>query len=187
MIWIGMLNRNHGLLAASVVALAALILTSCSQQSETSADDPSPPGADRSATSKKAAPDFTLTDLSGKTVRLSDFKGKVVMLDFWATWCPPCRREIPDLIQLQNQYADKGFTVLGISLDDGGAATVKPFAQSIGMNYPLVIGNSQVTAAYGAIEAIPTTFLIGRDGMILKTYVGAQDKSEFQSDIQSAL
>ncbi|HAO78262.1 MAG TPA: alkyl hydroperoxide reductase [Verrucomicrobia subdivision 3 bacterium] len=135
----------------------------------------------------KTAPDFALTDLSGKTVRLSDFKGKVVLLDFWATWCGPCRKEIPDLIQLQTQYAEQGFTILGIALDEEGAAVVKPLAQRMGINYPLVIGTTQATDAYGGIQAVPTTLLIGRDGRILKTYLGARDKSEFQRDIQSAL
>jgi thiol-disulfide isomerase/thioredoxin len=137
--------------------------------------------------SEKAAADFALTDLSGKTVRLSDFKGKIVLLDFWATWCAPCRKEIPDLIQLQRQYASRGFTVLGIALDEEGAAVVKPLAQKLIINYPVVIGNTQVAAAYGGIQAVPTTLLIGRDGGILKTYLGAREKSEFQSDIQSAL
>jgi len=146
-----------------------------------------PSEAEESVWLGKAAPDFELTDLSDKTVRLSDFKGKVVLLDFWATWCAPCRMEIPDLIQLQKQYADKGFTLLGVALDDEGAAVVKPVAQKLGINYPVVIGNTKVAAVYGGIQALPTTFLVGRDGKILKTYIGARDKSEFQQDIQSAL
>ena len=135
----------------------------------------------------KVAPDFALTNLSGQTVRLSDFKGKIVLLDFWATWCPPCRMEIPDFIQLQKQYAGKGFTVLGIALDDEGAAVVKPFAQKLGVNYPLVIGNTRVAARYGGIQALPTAFLIGRDEKILNSFVGARDKSEWEQTIQSVL
>ncbi len=142
---------------------------------------------DQSGWLGKAAPDFALTNLSGTMVQLSDFKGKVVLLDFWATWCAPCRMEIPEFVQLQKQYADKGFTVLGAALDDEGAAVVKPVAQKLGINYPVVIGNIQVASAYGGIQALPTAFLIGRDGKILKTYVGARDKSEFDQDVQSAL
>lgn len=172
--------RKRAVVCLAVISLAALTAVSRGHGGETT-------GADQAGWLGKAAPDFALTNLSGKTVRLSDFKGKVVLLDFWATWCAPCRMEIPEFVQLQKQYADKGFTMLGIALDEEGAAVVKPLAQKLGINYPAVIGNIQVAAAYGGIEALPTTFLIGRNGNILKTYVGARDKSEFQQDIQSAL
>jgi peroxiredoxin len=135
----------------------------------------------------KAAPDFALINLSGKTVRLSDFKGKIVLLDFWATWCPPCREEIRDFVQLQKQYSGKGFTVLGVALDDSGAAVVKPLAQKLGVNYPLLIGNTPVADKYGGIQALPTAFLIGRDGKILNSFVGARAKSEWEQTIQTAL
>ena len=169
----------------AVVCLAAMLVAALAAVSRGFGSDPA--GTDQSDWSGKAAPDFALSDLSGKTVRLSDFKGKVVLPDFWATWCGPCREEIPEFVQLQKQYAGKGFTMMGIALDDEGASVVKPFAQKLGMNYPVVIGNIQVASAYGGIQAIPLTFLIGRDGKILKTYLGARDKSEFQQDIQSAL
>lgn len=135
----------------------------------------------------KAAPEFQLMSLSGKNMRLADFKGKVILLDFWATWCAPCREEIPDLVQLQKQYADKGFTVLGVALDEEGATAVKPVAQKLDVNYPVLIGNTNVAAAYGGIQALPTAYLIGRDGRILKTFVGARDKSHWERVIQSAL
>lgn len=144
-------------------------------------------GATQAGLLGKAAPDFALTNLSGKTVRLSDFKGKIVLLDFWATWCPPCRREIPDFVQLQKQYASKGFTIVGIALDDGGAAVVKPVAQKLGVNYPVVIGNAQIADDYGGIQALPTAFLVGRDGKILNSFVGARGKSEWEQTIQTAL
>ena len=172
--------KKYAALCLTVMGMAALAAISRGFGSDTT-------GADQAGWTGKAAPVFALTNLSSQTVRLSDFKGKVVLLDFWATWCAPCRLEIPDLIQLQKQYAGKGFTVVGVALDDEGAAVVKPVAQKLGVNYPVVIGNIQVAAAYGGIEALPTTFLIGRDGIILKTYVGARDKSEFQQDIQSSL
>jgi peroxiredoxin len=144
-------------------------------------------GKEPEGSSEKAAPDFALTNLSGQMVRLSDFKGKIVLLDFWATWCPPCRTEIPDFVQLQKQYAGKGFTVLGVALDDEGVVVVKSLAEKLGVNYPLVIGNTQTAAKYGGIQALPTAFLIGRDGRILKTFVGARDKSEWEQIIQTAL
>jgi peroxiredoxin len=144
-------------------------------------------GKEPAGSLSKAAPDFALTNLSGQTVRLSEFKGKIVLLDFWATWCAPCQEEISDFVQLQKQYADKGVTVLGIALDDEGVAVVEPFARKLGVNYPLVIGNTQVAARYGGIQALPTAFLIGRDGKILKTVVGARDKSEWEQIIQTSL
>jgi peroxiredoxin len=135
----------------------------------------------------QTAPDFALTDLSGKTVRLADFKGKVVLLDFWATWCAPCREEIPEFVELQKQYAERGFILLGVALDEEGAAVVKPFAQQFGINYPVVIGNTRITAAYGGIQALPTAFLIGRDGRILETFVGDRGRADFERAIRSAL
>jgi len=162
------------------VVIAVLTAVSCRQGIET-------PGADQPGLVGKTAPDFALTDLSGKTVRLSDFKGKVVLLDYWATWCVPCREAIPDFVELQKQYAEEGFTLLGISLDEEGAAVVKPFAQEFGITYPVLIGNTQVSAAYGGIQALPTAFLIGRDGRILETFVGDRAKADFERAIRSAL
>lgn len=168
--------------AVCMAAIGMALLTAVSLAHGAESTGKGPAGS-----SGKAAPDFALTNLSGNTVRLSDFKGKVVLLDFWATWCPPCRSEIPDFIQLQKQYSGKGFTMLGIALDEDGAAVVKPLAQKLGVNYPLLIGNTQVAAAYGGIEALPTAFLIGRDGKILKTFIGARHKSEWEQTIKTAL
>jgi peroxiredoxin len=162
------------------VVMAVLTAVSCRQAIGTS-------GKHQPALVGKTAPDFALTDLSGKTVRLADFKGKIVLLDLWATWCAPCREQIPDFVELQKQYAEEGFTLLGISMDEEGAVVVKPFAQEFGINYPVVIGNTQVSAAYGGIQALPTAFLIGRDGRILEAFVGDRAKSDFERAIRSAL
>ncbi len=169
-------------LSVSLMAVVMAVLTavSCRQGVET-------PGADQSSLVGKTAPDFALTDLSGKTVRLADFKGKVILLDFWATWCAPCREEIPYFVELQKQYAEKGFTLLGASLDEEGVAVVKPFAQEFGINYPVVIATTRVSAAYGGLQALPTAFLIGRDGRILQAFVGDQARSGFERAIRLAL
>lgn len=131
----------------------------------------------------KPAPDFELPDVNGKKVRLSDFKGKVIILDFWATWCPPCRAEIPGFIELYNKYKDKGVVIIGISLDEGGVKDVLPFMKEFGINYHILIGNYKVTQDYGGIRGIPTTFVIDKKGNIRAKYVGYRPKEVFERDI----
>lgn len=134
-----------------------------------------------------AAPGFTLKDINGRNVSLSDFKGKVIILDFWATWCPPCREEIPDFIALQNEYGKKGLQILGISVDREGLKAVKPFYENMKMNYPVLLTDGKIEAAYGGIRGIPTTFIIDKNGKIVKKYVGFQPKSVFEKDIKGLL
>jgi peroxiredoxin len=134
-----------------------------------------------------AAPDWKLQDLDGKSVQLSDFKGKVVVLDFWATWCPPCRAEIPGFIALQNEYKDKGLVVVGVSLDQGGPGVVSSFAKAQGMNYPILMGTDDVAAQYGDIQAIPTTFVIDRTGKVVAKHIGGTDQATFEDEIKKLL
>ena len=133
------------------------------------------------------APAWQLQNLEGKPVQLSDFKDKVVILDFWATWCPPCRAEIPDFVALQKEYGDKGLVVVGVSLDQGGVAAVTPFAKAHGMDYPIVLGDDKISETYGGIQGIPTTFVIGRDGKIAAMHIGETDKATFVGDITKLL
>lgn len=132
---------------------------------------------------RQVAPDFQLKDLNGQPLSLSDSKGKVVLLDFWATWCPPCVAEIPHFKELYAQYKDKGFEIIGVSLDQEGVKVVGPFAKKNAIQYPIVIGNDQVTRSYGGIRGIPTTFLIDRKGKIAQKYVGYHDKKVFEESI----
>jgi peroxiredoxin len=136
---------------------------------------------------RKPAPDFALKDADGKTVHLSDYKGKVVLVDFWATWCGPCRLEIPWLKEFQNKFKDRGFEVLGISMDDDGWAAVKPFASDLGINYRIVIGDDATAQNYGGVDALPTTFVIDREGRIAKIHVGLTSKKEIEDGIQQLL
>ena len=140
-----------------------------------------------SGASPQTAPPWELKSLEGKAVKLSDFKGKVVVLNFWATWCPPCREEIPDLVSLQKQYAAQGLVVLGISMDAGGPARVASFAKKYEINYPVVMGDERVSAAYGGIEALPTTFIIDRKGSVVDGLQGATDRAGLEAKIKPVL
>jgi len=138
-------------------------------------------------TPAKAAPAWTLKDLDGKPVSSTQFKGKVVVLDFWATWCPPCRREIPGYVDLQKKYEKDGLVIVGVSLDQKGPGVVKAFAEKYGINYQLVMGDESVQEAFGGIEAIPTTFIIDREGKIRDRKVGAEDTATYEQTIKRYL
>jgi peroxiredoxin len=116
-------------------------------------------------------PAFTLKDIAGSDVSLSDFEGKVVVLDLWATWCPPCRQEIPVLVELYEEFEDQGLVVVGVGMDEGGADVLRPFAEANKMTYPVLVGDKAVGEAY-KVTSIPTTFVIGRDGAIVSKHVG---------------
>ncbi len=132
-----------------------------------------------------AAPAFTLYNLHGKPTSLADFRGKVVVLDFWATWCPPCKREIPDFINLQKAYGSKGLQIVGIALDEPDK--VVDFAQQNGMNYPVLLGDDAIAAKYGGIDGIPTTFLIDKQGKIVSRFEGFRPREVFESEIKKLL
>jgi cytochrome c biogenesis protein CcmG/thiol:disulfide interchange protein DsbE len=133
-----------------------------------------------------AAPGFRLQDLDGKRLDLADYQGKVVLLDFWATWCGPCRGEIPHFVQLQDKYRERGFQVIGISMDDG-PKPVHEFYRQFKMNYPVGLGNQKVAEAYGGVLGLPVTFLIGRDGRVAAKYVGEVQMSTLEQRIESLL
>jgi peroxiredoxin len=136
---------------------------------------------------RQMAPDFALKDADGKTVRLSDYRGKVVLLDFWATWCGPCKLEIPWFMEFERKYKDRGFAVLGVSMDDDGWQAVRPFIQDIGINYRIMVGDEHVGDQYGGIEALPTAFLIDRKGRVAIQHVGLSGKREFEDGIEKLL
>jgi peroxiredoxin len=132
-----------------------------------------------------AAPQFTLTDITGHPISLSNYRGKVVILDFWASWCPPCRREIPDFISLQKQYASQGLQIIGIGLDQPN--NVAAFVQQYGINYPVAVGDDAISNLYGGVSGIPTTFIIDKEGNISNKFEGFTDRTVFEQEIKKLL
>lgn len=146
------------------------------------------PGLASSNVSGQLAPDFTLTSIDGKAVKLSDLRGKAVVLNFWATWCAPCKIEIPWFIELQKQYGTQGLEIVGVNMDDNPTIeTIGKFAREQGIDYTVLLGNDKVADEYGGVEALPTTFYIGRDGKIVKRAFGLIGHGEIEQNIQAAL
>lgn len=186
-------------LRGSVVALLCWSVAGCTPKKE---EPPSKPKVTSGAAAKPAAagataaaalpkigpaPAWRLQDINGKAVSSDDFKGKVVVLDFWATWCGPCRMEIPGYTELMKKYGKDGFTIVGVSVDQGGPDVVKEFVQKNGVNYPMVMADEKIVADFGGVEAIPTTFLIDRTGQIRDRKVGAEETAEYERKIKSLL
>jgi thiol-disulfide isomerase/thioredoxin len=132
------------------------------------------------------APVFDLTDLTGARLSLADYKGKVVLLDFWATWCGPCREEIPSFVEMQQKYASQGFSVIGVAMQDS-PESVNKFYKEFHLNYPVAMGNATVGSLYGGVFGLPTSFVIGRDGRIYAEHTGTTSPSVFESEIKQLL
>ena len=165
---------------AGAAMLAAFLMHGCSTGSVRAASVK--PDKDR-----KPAPEFSLKDADGKTVHLADYKGKVVLLDFFATWCGPCKIEIPWFMEMERKNKDRGFAVLGVSMDDEGWEVVKPFLADLGVNYRVVIGNDATAGMYGGVDALPTTFLIDREGRIAAAHVGLTSRKDFEDGVEQLL
>jgi thiol-disulfide isomerase/thioredoxin len=133
------------------------------------------------------APDFALTSLDGRTLKLSDFRGKAVLLNFWATWCEPCKIEMPWFVELEKKYGPQGLAVLGVAMDDASPKEIAEFAGKLGVNYPILLGKEEVGTAYGGVQYLPTTFYIGRDQKIMNRVFGLVSRSEIEANIEKAL
>jgi thiol-disulfide isomerase/thioredoxin len=130
--------------------------------------------------------DFVVNDMHKAPVKLSDYKGKVVLLNFWATWCGPCKQEIPSFVELYKEYKDKGLVIVGVSIDDA-PETLRAFAQEWKMQYPIVMMQSDVEDSYGPLYGIPTSFLLARDGSICTKHIGPASKQQFEQEIKALL
>jgi peroxiredoxin len=132
------------------------------------------------------APEFSLSDLNGRKLSLGDYKGKVVLLDFWATWCGPCEKEIPQFIDLQNRYGSQGLQIVGLSMDDS-PKPVHAYYDRVKMNYPVAVADADVAQRYGGVYGLPVNFVIGRDGRIAAKFVGATEIGTIQKAIETEL
>jgi thiol-disulfide isomerase/thioredoxin len=179
-----MRKRWNLLLVLVVVASFAAVFSGCKSD-----------GASRPKTLANE-PEVTFKDLQGKDVPLAGLKGKVVVVNFWATWCEPCQVEIPWMIGFQQKYADKGFTLLGVAMDEEGKSAVEPFVQKsqfdvdgkkMAMNYPIMLGNDDLAAKFGGLLGLPTSIVISRDGKVVKRYIGLASQDDLDKEIKSLL
>jgi cytochrome c biogenesis protein CcmG/thiol:disulfide interchange protein DsbE len=160
-----------------VAVFVAFLLAGCTTQV----------AAQKQLKARKAAPAFSLRDADGRTVNLADYRGKVVLLNFWATHCGPCKIEIPWFVDFEQRYKDRGFAVLGVAMDEEGWEIVKPYLTKTKVNYRILLGDEKTAAAYGGIDALPTTFIIDKSGQIASQHVGLVSKSNYENEIVQLL
>lgn len=178
------MKRRIVVFAVMVVVLGGLLL-----MARYEGRAPALPRAHTAASKGKNAPDFTLTDLQGHTVKLSDLRGKAVVLNFWATWCPPCKEEIPWFVDLQKRYGAQGLQIVGVNMDDeGDRKNVVRFAAENSINYPILLGKENVAEQYGGIDYLPTTFYIDRNGVVIDRVFGQPgSRTEMEESIKRAI
>ncbi len=175
------LASNH---AASSHSLAAH--AESAQESGDDADDSGVPSVIHFARNPERMPPFLVSDLDGGIISTAGLHGKVVLVNFWATWCPPCREEIPELIELSSRYKDK-LQIIGVSMDDAPASEVREFAKQIGITYPVVMGSGAIEAEYGGVPALPTSFIISPEGRVVQKHAGLYPIGVYDTEIRSLL
>ena len=161
---------------AAVSSAVLLFLAGCSHPREL-----------KSEAQRQNAPNFTLKDADGNPVHLTDYRGKVVLVNFWATWCGPCEVEIPWFVEFEQKYKNQGFAVLGLSMDDDGWKAVRPYIASHKINYRVMIASEVVSQQFGDIDSLPTSFVLDRQGRIATNHVGLIDKRDYQNEILKLL
>ena len=172
----------------TTLALLTILLALASCGSEPAAESGVIEAAEAAgAEYPKPAPDFALPDIQGQEIKLSALKGNVVLLNFWATWCGPCKIEMPWFVEFQRKYKDQGFSVVGVSLDYEGWEVVKPFAEEMELNFPVVVGDDALANRFGGIAALPTTFIIDKEGKITSSHMGLVSKGDYEEEIEKLL
>lgn len=167
----------------ALALLIVLLLAGCTSQPGTTATGPNP------SAQKSAAPDFELENVAGGILKSNDLKGKVTVVDFWATWCEPCISEIPNYNALRQSYNDKGVEILGVTVESGKLDDIKPKVQELQMKYPVVVGNDKVIDGFGGLIGFPTTFIVDKDWRVYKKYLGmTRNKKEMiEKDLQKLI
>lgn len=175
------MKRNIIIFLCMVVVVAALLIAGVVRRHNSEGNSL---GANING---QPAPEFMLDTLDGKKLKLSDLRGKAVLLNFWATWCAPCTTEMPWFVELQNRYAVQGLQVVGINMDDGDKNEVIKFANKIGVNYPILMGKDTVANQYGGVQFLPTTFYIDRNGKIVERVFGIASRKEIEDNVRRTL
>ncbi len=178
------MKRNAIVLIVVAFTVAAMIYTTARRSREAALGGEKLVAADNIG---KAAPDFELTSLDGKTVKLSDYKGRPVLINFWATWCGPCKIEMPWFIDLKKKYESTGFEIIGIAMEDTEKEKIQEFVQKMGVNYTIVRGKNAVADAYGDVQGLPTSFYLDREGKIVAQHAGLVSRSTIEDDIKLAI
>ena len=178
------MRRNISVIIVVIAAIAVMLIIGKHLTKRSNVTQTVNPGGPAIGS---VAPEFELTSLDGKKVRLSDFRGKAVLLNFWATWCQPCRIEMPWFVELEKQYGPEGLQVVGVAMDDGGKSEVEKFAKQMGVNYLVLLGKESVGEAYGGVDYLPTTFYIDRDGRVVERAAGLLGRGEIEANVKRAL
>jgi thiol-disulfide isomerase/thioredoxin len=177
-------KRNVSVIILVVAAIAIMLLVGKNLARRPRAAENAP---DSGRMVGKNAPDFALESLDGKTVHLSDYRGKAVLLNFWATWCEPCKVEMPWFVELQKQYGPEGFSIIGVAMDDSGKDAIARFAKEMGVNYPVLLGKEAVGDQFGGIPYLPVSFYLDRNGQVVEQVAGLKARREIEDDIKDAL
>ena len=172
--------RKLKILLATVLAIG---LISCTSTNEPASGEVKL----KAEHTRNEAAEFALEDANGQTLKLSDLRGKVVLLNFWATWCGPCKIEIPWFVEMEREFKDQGFAVVGVSMDEDGWKVVKPFMQDMKVNYRMVLGTEEMAQLYGGVQALPTSFILDRNGKVASVHMGIVSRKVFEEEIRALL